>query len=86
VKKLSEYPVGVGRKIVEVIDFEDAEAEKLELVKRHMGLKQNKEAIKALISEKCDNIKHIEEEQRRKKIAEAKAMEYLEKGEYECPM
>jgi hypothetical protein len=83
---VKEYPASTSRKIVEVIDFEGVEAEKLELVKRHMGLKQNKEAIKALISEKCDNIKRTEEEQRREKIAEAKAMEYLEKGEYECPM
>jgi hypothetical protein len=51
-----------------------------------MGLKHGKEAIKALIAEKCDNIKRIEEEQRRQKIAEAKAVEYLEKGEYKCPM
>jgi hypothetical protein len=87
VKKLKkEYPANVGRKIVEVIDFEEAEAEKLELVKRHMGLKQNKEAIKALISEKCDEIKLTEEKQRKRQIEEARAMEYLEKGEYSCPM
>jgi hypothetical protein len=76
----------VGRKIVEVIDFEEAEAEKLELVKRHMSLKNNKEAIKALIVEKCNEIKLAEEKQRKRQIDEAKAMEYLEKGEYICPM
>jgi long-subunit acyl-CoA synthetase (AMP-forming) len=86
VKKLKEYPANVGGKTVEMIDFEEAEAEKLELVKRHMGLKQNKEAIKALISEKCDDIKLTEEKQRKQQIEEAKAMEYLEKGEYKCPM
>jgi len=87
VKKIEEeYPENAAKKIVEVIDFEEAEAEKLELVKRHMGLKQNKEAIKALIAEKCNEIKHAEEKQRKRQIDEAKAMEYLEKGEYDCPM
>jgi hypothetical protein len=87
VKKLKkEYPAKVGRKIVEMIDFEEAEAEKLELVKRHMGIKQNKEVIKALICEKCDEIKLLEEKQRKRQIEEAKAMECLEKGEYKCPM
>ena len=81
-----EYPAKVGRKTVEVIDFEEAEAEKLELVKRHMGLKQNKEAIKALISEKCDDIKLTEEKRRKRQVEEAKAMDCLEKGEYKCPM
>jgi hypothetical protein len=76
----------VGRKTVEVIDFEEAEAEKLELVKRHMGLKQNKETIKALIFEKCDDIKLTEEKQRKRQIEETRAMEYLEKGTYTCPM
>jgi long-subunit acyl-CoA synthetase (AMP-forming) len=87
VKKLKkEYPANVDGKIVEMIDFEEAEAEKLELVKRHMGLKQNKEVIKALICEKCDDIKLTEEKQRKQQIEDAKAMEYLEKGEYKCPM
>jgi len=76
----------MGGKIVEVIDFEEAEAEKLELVKRHMGLKQNKEAIKALIAEKCAAIKLAEERERKRFIEEAKAMEYLEKGKYVFPM
>ena len=81
-----EYPANVSRKIVEMIEFEEAEAEKLELVKRHMGLKQNREVIKALICEKCDEIKLLEEEQRKRQMDEAKAMECLEKGEYKCPM
>ena len=83
---MDEFSANYSGKIVEVISFEGVEAERLELVKKHMGLTQNKEAIKALISEKCDNIKRIEEEQNRQKIEEAKAMEYLEKGEYACPM
>jgi hypothetical protein len=87
VKELKkEYPANVGGKIVEMINFEEAEAEKLEIIKRHMGLKQNKEAIKALIAEKCNEIKFTEEKQRKRQIDEAKAMEYLEKGEYKCPM
>ena len=85
-KKLKEYPANAGGKTVEMIDFEEAEIEKLELVKRHMGLKQNKEVVKALIFEKCDDIKLTEEKQRKQQIGEAKAMEYLEKGEYKCPM
>jgi hypothetical protein len=87
VKKLNKkYPVKGGRKTVEMVDFDEAEAEKLELVKRHMGLKQNKEAIKALIFEKCEEIKLAEEKQRKKQIEEDKAMEYLEKGKYTYPM
>jgi hypothetical protein len=86
VKKLKKKPVNNGRKTVEVIDLEEAEAEKLERVKRHIGLKQNKEAIKALIVEKCDAIKLTEEKKRKQQIDEAKAMENLEKGEYACPM
>jgi len=87
VKKLNkEYPVKGGRKTVEILDFDETETEKLELVRRHMGLKQNKETIKALIFEKCDEIKLTEEKQRKKQIEEDKAMEYLEKGEYTYPM
>ena len=80
------YSTNMGRKIVEVIDFEGAEAEKLELIKRHFGLKRNKEAIKALIAEKCDDIKLTDEKQRKRQIEEARTMDYLEKSEYKCPM
>jgi hypothetical protein len=87
VKKLNnEYPVKGGRKTVEILDFDETETEKLELVRKHMGLIQNKETIKALIFEKCDEIKLTEEKQRKKQIEEDKAMEYLEKGEYTYPM
>jgi hypothetical protein len=51
-----------------------------------MGLKQNREVIRALICEKCDEIKLLEEKQRKRQIEEAKAMACLEKGEYKCPM
>jgi hypothetical protein len=87
VKKLNdEYSANVGRKIVETVYFEEAEAEKLELVRKHMGLEQNGEVIRALICEKCDEIKLLEEKQRKRQIEEAKTMECLEKGEYKCPM
>jgi hypothetical protein len=83
---LKEKSSQVGEKIVEVIDFEDIEIERLELLKKHFGLKHNKEAIKALIAEKCDDVKLTEEKQRKRQIEEARTMEYLEKGEYYCPM
>ena len=87
VKKLKkEYSANVDGKTVETIYFEEAEAEKLELVRKHMGLEQNREVIRALICEKCDEIKLLEEKQRKRQIEEAKAMECLEKGEYKCPM
>jgi hypothetical protein len=82
----NEYAADMGRKIVETVYFEEAEAEKLELVRKHMGLKQNREVIKALICEKCDEIKLLEERQRKRQIEEEKAKECLEKGGYKCPM
>lgn len=81
-----EHPAKVDGKTVEIVEFEEAEAEKLELVKRHMGLKQNKEAIRALIFEKCDEIKLTEEKRRKRQLEDDQTMEYLEKGEYTCPM
>jgi hypothetical protein len=87
VKKLrNENPANAGRKIVESIYLEEAEAQKLEVVRKHMGMRQNSEVIKTLICEKCDEIKLLEEKQRRRQIEEAKAIECLEKGEYKCPM
>lgn len=86
-KKLrNENPANAGRKIVESIYLEEAEAQKLEVVRKHMGMRQNSEVIKTLICEKCDEIKLLEEKQRRRQIEEAKAIECLEKGEYKCPM
>jgi hypothetical protein len=74
------------KKIPIRIDFEDAEAEKFEVVKNYMGLKQNTEVIRALISEKYNELKGMEEKRRLQRIREAEAMEWLEKGEYKCPM
>ena len=68
------------------IDFEDEEAERFNVVKEHMGLKQNTEVIRALISERYHEIKVKEEKERLQRIREAEAMEWLEKGEYKCPM
>jgi hypothetical protein len=68
------------------INFEDAEAKKFEVVKRHMGLKQNTEVIRALISEKYNEIIILEEKRHLQRIREAEALEWLEKGEYKCPM
>lgn len=66
--------------------LKEAEVEKLEVVKRYMGLRQNTVVIRALICEKYDEIRLLEEKQRKQEIAEAKAMEWLEKGEYKCCM
>jgi 2-methylcitrate dehydratase PrpD len=74
------------KKIPIRIDFEDAEAEKFEVVKHYMGLKQNTEVIRALISEKYNALKALEEKRHLQRIREAEAMEWLEKGEYKSPM
>jgi hypothetical protein len=74
------------RKIPIRMDFEAAEVEKFEAVKRYMGLKQNTEVIRALISQKYNEIRVLEEKQRLQRIREAEAMEWLENGEYKCPM
>jgi len=76
----------IQNKIPIRIDFEDDEAEKFEVVKKYMGLKQNTEVIRALISEMYNQIKALEEKRRLQRIREAEAMEWLEKGEYKCPM
>jgi len=86
VKKALKEKSQAGGTMVEVIDFEENEIGNLELLKRNFGLKQNKDAIKALIAEKCSAIKRAEEQKRKRQNEEAKAFEYLEKGEYTCPM
>jgi len=68
------------------IDFEDAEADKFKTVKQFMGLKQNTEVIRALLTEKFHEIQLHEQRQRAQLEKEAKAMDWLEKGEYKCPM
>jgi hypothetical protein len=49
-----------------------------------MGLKQNKEVIKALVLEKFGEIKLAEENLRKQQIAEAKAMDYSK--HFTCPL
>jgi len=68
------------------IDFEGTEAEKFRTVKKYFGLKQNTEVIRALISEKYNEIQLLEQRRQAQLAREAKAMEWLEKGEYKCPM
>jgi hypothetical protein len=85
VKRLKNArPVKKGKKTVEALNFEDDEVEKLELVKRHMGLKKNKDTIKALILEKFNEIKLEEKNLAQQRIAEEKAMEYSEN--FTCPL
>ncbi len=74
------------RKVPIRIDFEGSEAEKFRTVKKYMGLKQNTEVIRALISEKYNEIELLEQRRQAQLAKEAKAMEWLEKGEYKCPM
>ena len=69
---------------VEEIDFEKAEVEKLKLVKRHMDLKTNREVIKTLIFQKFDEIKLKKENLAKQRIAEEKAISYLEN--FTCPL
>ena len=74
------------RKVPIRIDFEEEEAEKFNTVKNYMGLKQNTEVIRALISQKYNEIQLVEQRRQAQLIKEAKAMKWLEKGEYKCPM
>ena len=74
------------RKVPIRIDFEETEAEKFSVVKKYMGLKQNTEVIRALISEKYNEIQLSEQRRQAQLANEAKAMEWLGKGEYKCPM
>lgn len=74
------------RKVPIRIDFEETEAEKFNTVKKYMGLKQNTEVVRALISEKYNEIQLLEQRRQAQRAKEAAAMEWLEKGEYKCPM
>jgi hypothetical protein len=82
-KVLKKKSSQAGGKIVEMLEFEESEVERLELLKGYFGLKQNKEAIKALIAEKCAAIKLAKEQERNRRIEEAKDLELL--GEYTPP-
>ena len=68
------------------MDFEGVEFERFNTVKKYMGLKQNTEVIRALISEKYNEIQLLEQKRQTQLAKEAKALEWLEKGEYKCPM
>lgn len=77
--------VVLQKKIPIRIDFEDAEAEKFKVIKKYMGLKQNTEVIRALISEKYNELKALEEKRRLQQIREAEAMEWLKKANTNVP-
>jgi hypothetical protein len=68
------------------MNFEDKDAEKFITIKTYMGLKQNTEVIRALISQKYNEIRHQEQKQRNQREIEERALEWLEKGKYTCPM
>ena len=86
-KKISKELAGVaGGKVVVTISFEETDIENLALLKKHMGFEQSKDVVKALIVAKCDEIKLEEEKWHTQQIEEARVMEYLEKGDYKCPM
>ena len=78
--------MSLSRKVPIRINFEEIEAEKFNTVKKYMGLKQNTEVVRALISEKYNEIQLLEQRRQAQLLKEAKAMEWLEKGEYKCPM
>jgi len=74
------------RKVPIRIDFEGDDAEKFLYVKKYLGLKQNTEVIRALISRKYNQIQLLEQKQKAQLAKENKALEWLEKGKYKCPM
>jgi hypothetical protein len=74
------------RKVPIRINFEASEAEKFNTVKTYMGLKQNTEVIRALISEKYNEIHLLDQRRQAQLLKEAQAMEWLQNGEYTCPM
>jgi hypothetical protein len=84
-KQKSSRPID-DNVIVEKVVLVQEEVVKLELIKDHLGLENDTEAIKALIAEKWDAIKLAKEKRRNQQIEEDRAMEYLKKGEYICPM
>jgi hypothetical protein len=68
------------------IDFEGDDAKKFQFVKKYLGLKQNTEVIRALISGKYNEIQLLEQKRKADLAKENEALEWLEKGEYKCPM
>lgn len=86
VNLLRRAPISPLSKVPIRIDFEGVEAEKFQSVKKYMGLKQNTEVIRALISEKYNEIELLEQRRQAQLARENKAWEWLEKGKYKCPM
>ena len=74
------------RKVPIRIDFEGDDAEKFQYVKKYLGLKQNTEVIRALISGKYNEIQLLEQKRKVQLAKENKALEWLEKGKYKCLM
>ena len=68
------------------IDFEGDDAERFQYVKKYLGLKQNTEVIRALISGKYNEIQLLEQKRKAQLAKENEALEWLEKGKYKCPM
>ena len=77
-KRLKRKQFVKESKILEKVDFEEAEVEKLEFAKKHTGSKTNKEVIKALIFQKFEENKLEEVNLAKQRIAGEKAMAYLE--------
>ena len=74
------------RKVPIRIDFEGSDAEKFQYVKKYLGLKQNTEAIRALVFGKYNEIQRLEQKRAAQLAKENDALEWLEKGNYKCPM
>jgi len=74
------------RKVPIRIDFEGDDAERFQYVKKYLGLKQNTEVIRALISGKYNEIQLLEQKRKAQLAKENEALEWLEKGNYKCPM
>ena len=77
------HSVKKDRKRVEALDFEEDEAEKLELVKTH-GAKKQQRSHQAFIFEKFNEIKLEEKNLEKQSITEEKVMKYSEN--FTCPL
>lgn len=78
--------INLLRKVPIRIDFKGDEVEKFQYVKKHLGLKQNTEVIRALISGKYNEIQLLIQMRKAQLVKENKALDWLEKGKYQCPM
>ena len=78
--------IDLSKRVPIRIDFLEDEVKKFKYVKKHLGLKQNTEVIRALISSKYNEIQISKQKQKAQLLKERKALELLEKGEYQCPM